>query len=68
MLRTWARPAAVRTIELHSRAADHLEGLTIPQVFVSGDRDRLGPIDLVAAVTEAVPNGSLEVIEGGMRS
>ena len=50
------------------RSTDHLEGLTIPQVFVSGDRDRLGPIDLVAAVAEAVPNGSLEVIEGGDHS
>ena len=50
------------------RPTDHLEGVTIPQLFVSGTRDRLGPVDLIADVAAAVPNGTLVVIESGDHS
>ncbi len=50
------------------RPTDHLIGLGLPQVFVSGDRDRLGPIDLVNEVVDSVPDGRLVVIETGDHS
>ncbi|MGI9643641.1 MAG: alpha/beta family hydrolase [Acidimicrobiia bacterium] len=50
------------------RPTDHLEGVGIPQLFVSGTRDRLGPVDLVTDVAASVPSGTLEVIESGDHS
>lgn len=50
------------------RPTDHLDRVQVPQLFVSGDRDRLGPIDIVARVAGAVPNGTLVVIESGDHS
>jgi len=51
-----------------ARPTDHLEALGIPQLFVSGSRDRLGPIGLIADVADAVPAGTLVVMEGGDHS
>ena len=50
------------------RATDHLATISVPQLFVSGDRDRLGPIDLVRSVADGVPDGTLVVIEDGDHS
>ena len=50
------------------RPTDHLEGLAIPQLFVSGDRDRLGPIDLVRTVARTVPRGETVEIPDGDHS
>lgn len=50
------------------RSTTHIETIDEPQLFVSGDRDRLGPIDLVAEVSASVPHGTLVVIEGGDHS
>jgi hypothetical protein len=50
------------------RSTSHIETIEEPQLFVSGDRDRLGPIELVAAVCASVPHGTLVVIEGGDHS
>lgn len=50
------------------RDTEHLLRITQPQLFVSGDRDRLGPIDLISALAERVPSGSLVVAEGGDHS
>ena len=50
------------------RSTDHLEELITPQLFVSGDRDRLGPIDLVESVSQRVPNGELVVVPDGDHS
>ncbi|MGI9667610.1 MAG: alpha/beta hydrolase family protein [Acidimicrobiia bacterium] len=50
------------------RPTDHLLGLVEPQLFVSGSRDRMGPIDLISDLAAAVPNGALAVAEGGDHS
>jgi predicted alpha/beta-hydrolase family hydrolase len=50
------------------RPTDHLERLAVPQLFVSGDRDRLGPIDLIASLSGRVPNGELVVVPDGDHS
>jgi uncharacterized protein len=50
------------------RATDHLQRIEVPQLFVSGTRDRLGPIDLITAVAAAVPEGTVIAIEHGDHS
>lgn len=51
-----------------ARPIDHLKAVSIPQLFVSGDRDRLGPVDLVADVARAMQAGTLVVMESGDHS
>lgn len=51
-----------------ARSTDHLNNVAIPQLFISGDRDRLGPVDLVGGVVASVPSGTLVVIESGDHS
>ena len=58
----------VALAKTEARPTDHLKALGIPQLFVSGSRDRLGPIDLIADVADAVPAGTLVVMEGGDHS
>lgn len=50
------------------RDVDHLEAVPIPQLFISGTRDPMGPPDRVAAVAASVPNGSYSPIEAGDHS
>ena len=50
------------------RLTDHLDDIAMPQLFMSGDRDRLGPVDLVSGVADEVPSGTLVVIESGDHS
>ena len=50
------------------RSTVHIETIEQPQLFVSGDRDRLGPIDMVTQVARSVPHGTMVVIEGGDHS
>jgi predicted alpha/beta-hydrolase family hydrolase len=50
------------------RDTSHLETITAPQLFVSGTRDRLGPIDLIRKVAASVPEGSVLEIEDGDHS
>lgn len=50
------------------RSTNHLEGVTIPQLFVSGTRDRLGPVDLIGDVATRVPSGTLAVMDSGDHS
>lgn len=50
------------------RDTSHLERVAIPQLFVSGTRDRMGPIDLITRVVERVPDGRLASIEDGDHS
>lgn len=50
------------------RSTEHLEGVTCPQLFVSGSRDRMGPLDLIAQVAASVPNGTLVEAENGDHS
>lgn len=50
------------------RDTSHLERITAPQLFVSGTRDRLGPIDLMRNVASSVPSGAMLEIEEGDHS
>ncbi|MCB1246462.1 MAG: dienelactone hydrolase, partial [Acidimicrobiia bacterium] len=50
------------------RDTSHLEGLRVPQLFVTGTRDRMGPGDLVAELADRVPSGRFEPIESGDHS
>lgn len=50
------------------RDTSHLDELDCPQLFISGDRDRLGPIDLIAALAARVPDGRLVTVESGDHS
>lgn len=51
-----------------ARDTTHLTGVATPQLFVSGTRDRMGPIDLIDAVSHAVPDGRLVAIDDGDHS
>lgn len=44
------------------RDTSHLARIVAPQLFVSGTRDPLGPIDLISSVAAAVPDGTVETI------
>ena len=50
------------------RPVDHLRGIEAPQLFVSGTRDRLGPIDLIAGVVADLPGASLYEVGDGDHS
>lgn len=50
------------------RDTSHLEAIAAPQLFVSGTRDRLGPIDMIRKVAAAVPDGSTMEVEEGDHS
>lgn len=45
------------------RPADHLSRIDVPQLFVSGTRDRLSPPALVGALAVGLPDGNLHVID-----
>jgi predicted alpha/beta-hydrolase family hydrolase len=46
----------------------HLSAIAVPQLFVSGTRDRLGPEDLIAAMCASVPNGTCFFVQDGDHS
>lgn len=50
------------------RPTDHLERIEAPQLFVTGSRDRFGPIDMITAVVQRIPNATLIEVEGGDHS
>jgi len=50
------------------RDTTHLTSVVVPQLFISGDRDRMGPTDLIKDVVQSVPNGRLVIVEGGDHS
>ena len=50
------------------RDTDHLVAIGVPQLFVSGTRDRLGPERLIADVAASVPRGTTEFIQTGDHS
>lgn len=50
------------------RDTRHLRAVERPQLFVSGTRDRMGPLDLLEPVVDAVPDGRLAVIDDGDHS
>ena len=50
------------------RDTTHLEGVSIPQLFISGSRDRMGPNDLIADVATSVPDGTFVSADAGDHS
>jgi len=50
------------------RDTEHLKHIQVPQLFISGTRDRMGPRPAIEAVAFAVPNGSAVFIEDGDHS
>lgn len=50
------------------RDTTHLTGVTIPQLFISGSRDRMGPIEGITQVVESLPDGRLHVVDDGDHS
>ena len=50
------------------RPTDHLEEITIPQLFFAGTRDRLSPPTLIAPIAALVADGALEVVDDGDHS
>lgn len=50
------------------RPTDHLVRISAPQLFVSGSRDRLGPIDLIEETVAGLPDASLITVEDGDHS
>ena len=51
-----------------SRSTDHLDAIQVPQLFFAGTRDRLSPPELIAPIAEAIPDGTLMVVEDGDHS
>lgn len=50
------------------RDTSHLDEITVPQLFISGSRDRMGPLDLLSTIADRVPDGRLIPIESGDHS
>ena len=50
------------------RDTDHLMAIGVPQLFISGTRDRMGPEQLIVDVVASVPDGTTEFIETGDHS
>ena len=50
------------------RNTDHLVSITFPQLFISGSRDRMGPVTAIETIAEAVPHGNAVFIEDGDHS
>ena len=50
------------------RSTDHLLGIGVPQLFVSGDRDPMGPRRMIEGVADSVPDGRTIIVEGGDHS
>ena len=50
------------------RDTGHLVAIDVPQLFITGTRDRMGPEKLIAEVAASVPNGTVELIDTGDHS
>jgi len=50
------------------RPTSHLDAITVPQLFLAGTRDALGPIKLIRAVAAAVPDGAIYEVDEGDHS
>ncbi len=50
------------------RSTDHLATIDVPQLFISGSRDAMGPVELITEVAGSVPVGEVVIIESGDHS
>lgn len=51
-----------------ARDTSHLGTVELPQLFVSGSRDRMGPLEGIAQLVESLPDARLHVIDDGDHS
>lgn len=50
------------------RDTSHLDAVEVPQLWVSGTRDRMGPWDMISALAGRVPSGTAVPVETGDHS
>jgi uncharacterized protein len=50
------------------RPTDHLATVEVPQLFISGSRDAMGPVEFITEVAGSVPRGEVVIIESGDHS
>lgn len=50
------------------RNTDHLDSITVPQLFISGTRDRMGPKEAIDSVARSTQRGSVAFIADGDHS
>lgn len=50
------------------RPTDHLATIELPQLFISGSRDTMGPVEMITTVAGSVPRGEVVIIESGDHS
>ena len=50
------------------RNTDHLGLITVPQLFISGTRDRMGPTEMIDSVATSTQRGSVVFIQDGDHS
>jgi predicted alpha/beta-hydrolase family hydrolase len=50
------------------RDTGHLADIDVPQLFITGTRDRMGPERMIIDVATSVPDGTIEFIETGDHS
>ncbi len=50
------------------RPTEHLLRIEVPQLFVAGSRDRLGPPSLIGPLARKVPSGARHVVDDGDHS
>ena len=44
------------------RDVSHLRSCRIPMLFVQGERDRMGPPEMIRRITDAAPHATLEIV------
>jgi len=45
------------------RPTDHLDRIPVPQLFVAGTRDRLGPPEFIRTIAGRVPDGAVDIVD-----
>lgn len=53
---------------IEPRPTDHLATIGVPQLFISGSRDTMGPVELITEVAGSVPRGEVVIVESGDHS
>ena len=47
---------------------EHLEGVSVPMLFLQGTRDRLADLDLLRPICERLSTATLHIVDGGDHS
>lgn len=57
----WGYPL-LRIGKSEPRDVSHLRSCRIPMLFIQGERDRMGPPEMIRRITDAAPHATLEVV------